>query len=61
MIRNRLQYLIIFSLLLLNNYILAGNVDFIEEGSKYENEEYLELFKIQNDLMSFTTNAGEIN
>ena len=61
MIRNRLQYLIIFSLLLLNNYILAGNVYFIEEGSKYENEEYLELFKIQNDLMSFNTNAGEIN
>ena len=57
----KFQYIIIISLLLFN-FTLTAKIDIIEEGdSKYENEEYLDFFKIQNDIMTFDTNAGEIN
>ena len=57
---SKIKPLIYLSLLLLN-YVYSGEVEFIEENSKYEKEEYLDYFEIPKDLMTYSTNAGELN
>ena len=57
---SKIKPLIYISLLLLN-YVYSGEVEFIEENSKYEKEEYLDYFEIPKDLMTYSTNAGELN
>ena len=56
----KIKPLIYISLLLLN-YVYAGEVQFIEENSKYEKEEYINFFEIPKELMTYNTNAGELN
>jgi hypothetical protein len=50
---------LIFISLLLFNFVYTAVVEIIEEGSKYENEDYINLFEIPFDMMTFYTNAGE--
>ena len=51
--------LILISLLLFN-FAYAGSAELIDEGSKYENSDYINLFEIPLDMMTITTNAGEL-
>lgn len=51
----------IFILSILLNLAYCGIVEFIKEDSKYENNEYIQLFKIPIDIMEYSTNAGEIS
>ena len=52
---------LIFILSILFNLSYSGVVEFIKEDSKYENNEYIDIFKIPNDIMEFNTNAGELS
>ena len=49
----------LFLLILLFNLSFSGDVQLIEEGSKYENEQYINFFEIPKDIMEFNTNSGE--
>ena len=51
--------LILISLLLFN-FAYAGIADLIDKDSKYENLDYINLFEIPLDMMTITTNAGEL-
>ena len=50
---------LIFIILLLFNFVYTGDVEIIENGSKYEKEDYINLFEIPFDMMTVYTNAGE--
>ena len=42
------------------NSAFSGKVSFIEKGSKYENQIYLNFFSISNDSMTYQANGGEM-
>lgn len=56
---NGIMKLFIFSILLY--YMISGNVELIEEKSKYLNSIYRNFFTISNDSMTYKTNGGEMN
>ena len=55
----KLIYLVL--LFILFNYSLSGSVEIIKEDSKYENEKYINFFRIPKDMMEPHTNAGEFH
>ena len=48
-----------FLFFLLFSLSFSGDVQLIEEGSKYENAQYINIFEIPKDIMEFNTNSGE--
>ena len=51
----------LFLFFLLINFSFSGDVQLVEEGSKYENEQYINFFEIPKDIMEYNTNSGELN
>ena len=55
-----IKHIFIVFIFLLGN-ALSGIVELIEAESKYENEKYIDFFGIPKNIMTYNTNAGELN